>query len=631
MSRAATQSDRTTVLWEAMRNGWERGERTRVEDFIRSGECDPRDEGLLLDLIYAECALREDSGEAPELSEYVSRFPKLAPALRRQWDVHRGFEDDSARLAETLVQSGTESSIAREKSSPFPRAIGKYPIVARLGTGGQADVYRGVHPLLGMDVIIKVVRPSSGDLGSQVERLLREGKILAELEHPNIARIHDLDYEGARPFLVMEYVPGLNLEQHAASDPPTPARAAERVAKIARAVAVAHRKGITHRDLKPRNVVIDRAGGPRVIDFGMSELIDAWSPEMVAACGISGTLAYMAPEQAKDEGRGIDHRTDIFAMGGILFFLLTGHPPISGDRVADVLTRVTAGDWDRERLDDPAIPPRLRAICTKALDANPSARYTSADALADDLERETAVRPRTRRAVGFAVAVAAVTLFAVTLATLPFRPDSSRSDEAKTGLTGSQSAAGGSTQPAAIDALRVQAWRGGQYADVTDVVPMRTGDRLRIEADIPAGAHASLFLIDSEGSLARLAHEPARDKPFTFRYPAQSDLAAPLVGRDGTEFVFLCVRGRSPVELPDIQSLWDSNDPLPELPELSVLEMRPDEVDAVQSSRGLGNPVRQFDPEAEVRARIDAFRQRLAESADAFAGVAFSHRHAVSP
>ena len=162
-----------------------------------------------------------------------------------------------------------------EGQGAMPDAIGRYKVVGWLGAGGEADVYRVVHIKLGNDLVLKLSRRPVG--ADNRSGLVEEGRLLVDLEHPNLVRIFDLDFHDDRPFLVMEYVHGRNLEQYAREEPVTPRRAAALVAKLAEVMAVAHRHGITHCDIKPKNILIDKLGEPRLIDFGMARLRHAWS------------------------------------------------------------------------------------------------------------------------------------------------------------------------------------------------------------------------------------------------------------------------------------------------------------------------------------------------------------------
>src|SRR5207244_3541115 len=152
--------------------------------------------------------------------------------------------------------------------------IGKYTVLRHLDQGGQAAVFLALHPSLGREVVLKLGH--SGLHALQRDALVKEGRILAELDHPFLARIYDLDIHEERPFLVMEYVHGQNLEQYAKQQVLTPIQCAQMLAKIARALALAHQRGVIHRDLKPRNLLIDANGEPRIIDFGLANFNDAW-------------------------------------------------------------------------------------------------------------------------------------------------------------------------------------------------------------------------------------------------------------------------------------------------------------------------------------------------------------------
>ena len=184
-----------------------------------------------------------------------------------------------------------------EGLNAMPDAIGRYKVVGQLGSGGEADVYRVVHIKLGNDLVLKLSRRQVGP--DNHSGLIDEGRLLIDLQHPNLVRIYDLDFHDNRPFLVMEYVHGRNLEDFARDEPISHRRAAALVAKLAEVMAVAHRHGITHCDIKPKNILIDKLGEPRLIDFGMARMRHAWSDHVDSSVG--GTVAYMAPEQARLE------------------------------------------------------------------------------------------------------------------------------------------------------------------------------------------------------------------------------------------------------------------------------------------------------------------------------------------
>ena len=174
------------------------------------------------------------------------------------------------------VHTGASSTTAGPTGPPTPRpeSIGRYRIVGELDSGGQALVYRAVHPTLPRDVAIKIAHDPS-----PIDRSLLKGdaELLCELDHPNLVRVHDLDLHEGRPFVVMEFVRGRNLQQVAEQSLPSPYQAAAWVAEIARALDYVHRRGVVHQDIKPKNILIDESGRPRLIDFGVARWRHAWS------------------------------------------------------------------------------------------------------------------------------------------------------------------------------------------------------------------------------------------------------------------------------------------------------------------------------------------------------------------
>jgi predicted Ser/Thr protein kinase len=292
---------------------------------------------------------------------------------------------DPAGTTDTDKLGSEAVSAARNRAEgqgSFPDAIGKYKVVGWLGAGGEADVYRVVHIKLGNDLVLKLSRQRVR--ADDRSGLFEEGKLLVDLEHPNLVRIYDCDFHENRPFLVMEYVHGRNLEQYAGEEPVTQRHAGALVAKLAAVMAVAHRHGIIHCDIKPKNVLIDKLGEPRLIDFGMARLRHAWSERVHPSWG--GTLAYMAPEQARLEVDRIGPRSDIFALGGVLYFLLTGQAPFSGKDQDEIWNRARRCEFEAGALRAAKVPRRLERICLKAMEADPSRRHSSAEALAHDLD-----------------------------------------------------------------------------------------------------------------------------------------------------------------------------------------------------------------------------------------------------
>jgi eukaryotic-like serine/threonine-protein kinase len=193
-------------------------------------------------------------------------------------------------------------------------------VVGRFPPSGQAEVFRVVHPQFHQDRVLKLAKEPVG-LDGRCE-IVEEGKILSELEHRHLVRVYDLDFLADRPYLVMEFIRGRNLEQFAKEEHVSPRLAAALVAKVAGAAAFAHSRGVVHRDIKPKNILVDQAGEPRLIDFGMARLRTAWTDDRKESDG--GTFAFMAPEQARVESPEdrlkVGPCSDVFALRACSIF-----------------------------------------------------------------------------------------------------------------------------------------------------------------------------------------------------------------------------------------------------------------------------------------------------------------------
>jgi hypothetical protein len=347
---------------------------------------------------------------AADLREHLDACPDCRSRLARLSSDLRALPSDleASGAGPTRLEPGRSVSetapTAGATRIAAPTMIGRYVVVGQLDEGGQGLVYRAVHPDLRRDVVIKLARGSLTDIEGDLLR--NDGRILAGLRHENLVEVYDLDVHEGRPFLAMELVRGCTLAQRAAQRRYAPREAAALVAAVARAVAYLDARGIVHQDIKPRNIMIDEAGRPRLIDFGLAQLHDIWSGGAVGPVG--GTYAFMAPEQAAGDADRIGPATDVFALGGVLLFLLTGRAPNEGGDADEVRERARLGLVDRAALSAPGIPGRLGRIAQYALATDPAERPTASE-LAAELGRFA--RGDSRRvalAAGLAVALAAV-------------------------------------------------------------------------------------------------------------------------------------------------------------------------------------------------------------------------------
>ena len=493
-----------------------------------------------------------------------------------------------------------------ENSPPAPSQIGRYPIVGRLGKGGQAETFRAIHPGFQTTVVLKLAhRPADPTL---IDRIENEGRLLASLPaHPHLVKVHDVDLHEGHVFLVLEDVPGSTLEQYAKDRPPDARWAAQTVATIARAMHLAHEQGITHLDLNPRNILIDREGQPRVIDFGMA-WSRPWSADEVDASAIGGTFAYFSPEQAWARSEQIGRATDVFGLGGILYFLLTGTPLYAGNSLlCRPGARRASTSFDRERLDRPSIPPGLRAICITALAAEPKDRFATAAALAQALER--CIAPSRWR---FPALLALLFVLSFGLAW---------------GIQAYRGAATSIIERPTQPGLEVQIWRPDtQFLPLLTALPIKTGDEFQVRCHASKGEGVSIYFVDRSGRLQLLKQFPAADDDREVLYPGPEQ-ARSLKGPPGTEMI-LALREPNAPSTEELQRIWDSEveaGPLPMLPEATVARMTVTGVDSEgQRARDLGEIHDRSDPREKIRRRLDEFRKKLEARSTFFEGVAFA-------
>jgi hypothetical protein len=340
------------------------------------------DEADLLPLTTGEQAagpVQEHVRECPACRARIKQLQGEITNLRR---IRRDSQQTSviqpppAPAADSGAAAGDEpSTVSLTGRSRRPAHVGKYFIAGLLDEAQTALVYRALHPTLNKELVIKLGRQEKAS-PAEHKQLLEEGKRLAQLDHPHLVRVYDLDFHQERPFLVMEYVGGSGLKQLMEEKRPTAVEAAGLVARLARGLAEVHRQGLVHGEINPGNVLIDDAGQPR-LDFGLACLHRPTGGEGAAEPVVAGT----APGQVRGTPDSAGPRGDLFGLGRVLYFLLTGKDPFE---TADHLRR---GDWDREALRSAGVPGRLQAICARALAADPAERYAGAAEMAGDLER----------------------------------------------------------------------------------------------------------------------------------------------------------------------------------------------------------------------------------------------------
>ena len=298
----------------------------------------------------------------------------------------RGFTPTSS----DLESPGGEPTVAEHGvPSPGPgrpRTVGKYLILDEVQSGGMGVVYRARDTDLNRIVALKKIKAGQLASSEEIVRFHREAEAAAQLEHPNIVPVYDIGQHEGCLYFTMAFAAGGSLAQHAGRFVADPRPAVALLEKVARAVHFAHQANILHRDLKPANILLDEHGTPWVADFGLAKFVDT-SLELTHTGQLLGTPAYMAPEQASGATEQVGPRTDVWALGVILYELLTGQRPFTGKTREERLRQVLAADPPPPRAGGRPLDRGLEAVILKCLEKEPARRYASAAALADDLGR----------------------------------------------------------------------------------------------------------------------------------------------------------------------------------------------------------------------------------------------------
>jgi class 3 adenylate cyclase len=301
----------------------------------------------------------------------------------------------SARLTElcTTVNQGPAVPAANNlDAAELPRPFGRYTLLRRLGKGGMGTVFLAHDSMLDRPVALKVPHPEVVSSPTALERFYREARAAAQLDHPNICRVHDVGSHQDQPFLTMPYVEGETLAAQIGQYLGQPRRIAALVRQLALALEEAHQRGIVHRDLKPANIVMTSRGEPVIMDFGLARHYSDGATNRTTQGVVMGTPAYMSPEQASGNPAAIGPGCDIYSLGVILYELLAGRVPFQGT-ITSVLVQLVHDTPPRPSMFRDDVDPTLESICLQALAKEPSGRFASMADLAAALDDYLQGRP----------------------------------------------------------------------------------------------------------------------------------------------------------------------------------------------------------------------------------------------
>jgi serine/threonine-protein kinase len=336
------------------------------------------------DVVRVERLLEQilESGDRPE--EACRACPELLPEVRAALRQLRQLEEDVGAL---FPPSDAGDSAPTEFLPPeqLPTVSG-YEVLGVLGHGGMGVVFRARHLRLNRPVALKMILAGPYANPDERKRFVQEAEAVAGLRHPNIVQVYDAGDIDGRPYFTMELVDCGRLSEKVNGVPQPAREAAALVATVADAVHAAHQNGIVHRDLKPSNILLCPDGTPKVTDFGLARRLEVDSEISLTGRPI-GTPSYMAPEQARGDKAAIGPATDVYALGTILYELLTGRPPFRAETSSGTMQQVLHEDPEPPSRWNSGVPRDLETICLKCLQKEPGQRYATAAALAEDLRR----------------------------------------------------------------------------------------------------------------------------------------------------------------------------------------------------------------------------------------------------
>jgi WD40 repeat protein len=382
--------ERIDAVCDRFERDWQQavagGPRPCLEDCL-AGATGAERAAVRRELVALEIHYLRRLGETPQAEEYRQRFPELDLAWL-ELELAAGTPRASSPLVAPSDTQGSHATIPPGIPPASPTvwpAVPGYEILGELGRGGMGVVYKARQVAANRLVALKMILAGSHAGLEDLDRFRTEAEAIARLQHANIVQIYEVGEHGGLPFFSLEFCPGGSLDKKLAGTPLPPPEAARLVETLARAVQAAHDRHVVHRDLKPANVLLGANDTPKITDFGLAKKLDGVGHTGTGA--VLGTPSYMAPEQAGGKTKEIGPAADVYALGTILYELLTGRPPFRAATRLDTILQVLANEPVAVRRLQPKVPRDLETICHKCLEKEPKKRFASATNLAADLER----------------------------------------------------------------------------------------------------------------------------------------------------------------------------------------------------------------------------------------------------
>lgn len=576
----------------AFEQAYRNGPQPRIEDYLKQVPESSRPV-LFKQLLAIELDAGADSFTPLNRDTYDRRFPEQKDAISELFA-------QRARLSDTgdsfdpigATQETPDDGASAPQPEPLPERFGNFRVTERLGQGFFGVVYKGHHDVLDKDVAIKVPHQHRIRSAEDVAAYKAEAQKLAGLNHSGIVTVTDYGAtEDGRCYVVSEFVSGGTLRDRLREGPLPREEAVEIVATAAEALHYAHAKGLVHRDIKPENMLLDAAGRPVIADFGLA--VDEEEQRDLAG-QFAGTRSYMAPEQVRGQVHHLDGRTDIWALGVVLYELLTDRRPFGGRSAEELSQEILERPPKPPRMLDASIPQPLEKVCLKALSKNVTDRYSSAIDFANDLRRAAnASEPRTHNSW----LVAGGSLAALIIAAAAWAWNVNRGGDVEPAPSDGSLPAVASAKtvndepPASVadsDAslvplsaelnLRIHSpqdpTRQGLLLTDPRALPLRPGDGVRVEAHLNRPSYLYVAWIGVEGELSPVYPwlpgdwEAERDSEAPIRSlvlpePTDKDAYWPLDAAAGMETVLLLARDEPLSADFDLKSLLGEFPPQP--------------------------------------------------------------------